>query len=51
MPTDVSKVFKTKCSKKKCMTCCKLSNVLLKGPYIKYVGVGPEDFCGGHEIF
>ena len=24
-----------------------------KGPYIKYVGGGggPEDFCGGHEIF
>ena len=21
-----------------------------KGPYIKYVGGGLEDFCGGHEI-
>ena len=47
MPTDVSKVFKTKCSKKKCMTCCKLSNVLLKGPYIKYVGVGAGGFLWG----
>ena len=23
----------------------------LKGPYIKYVGGGPEGFCGGHEVF
>ena len=22
-----------------------------KGQYIKYVRGGPEDFCGGHEIF
>ena len=22
-----------------------------KGQYIKYVGGGPEEFCGGHEIF
>ena len=22
-----------------------------KGQYIKYVGGGPEGFCGGHEIF
>ena len=22
-----------------------------KGLYIKYVGGGPEGFCGGHEVF
>ena len=26
-------------------------SVFHKGPYIKYVGGGPEAFCGGHEIF
>ena len=24
---------------------------LNKGPYIKYLGGGLVDFCGGHEIF
>ena len=23
----------------------------ISGPYFKYVGGGPEGFCGGHEMF
>ena len=26
-------------------------NIDVKGPYIKYVGGGPEGFCWGHEVF
>ena len=36
-----------------CYESCTLPflNIGHKGQYIKYVGDGPEGFCGGHEIF
>ena len=29
----------------------RVNGVVVKGPYTKYVGGGPEGFCRGHEIF